>query len=167
MARFLLTLSALLAATAANAQQEPPPENLLGFLKPGAKVSVHMLPGGGDVMLRVFSPESYNIAKDSQNLSIEQLAEKYRSLANRIDQAKRYLDRIHGIANAHVNADKVQHNFGTLKAVGADYVLVEMEGIPDRRRVFSAGAIKRLYLDDPGVGLYASVGNRTVFLDRN
>lgn len=148
-----------------DAQEELLPQTLVGFLKPQAKVSVGM-GANGSVSLLVFTPEGYKVAKEPEDVTLDQLVAKYPSVARRVQQAKEFVKREHGVDNVSVGMDRFRYCIGTVVAIGKDYLLVDMEGMERRRRVIATRAITKLSIDNPGLGLLANVNGRDVFFNR-
>jgi hypothetical protein len=160
-------MSFLAFTVAAYAQEADRPPSMIGFLEPGTKVSVHMLSNTGDIMLRVFSSEQFQIALDAKELELDALVSKHPSLQKRIQEATDFVAKNYGDNQTKITLDKVKHSFGTIRATGSDYVVIEMDGLSGRSRVFSRDAIKRIYLNDHGVGLLTSINGHVVFFDRD
>ncbi len=167
ISRCIFALSFLAFTVAAYAQETDRPPSMIGFLEPGTKVSVHMLSNTGDIMLRVFSPEQFQIALDAKELELDALVNKYPSLQERIQEATDFVAKNHADAKPKITLDKVKHSFGTVQSTGSDYVVIEMESPSGRKRVFSRDAIKRIYLNEPGVQLLASFNGYVMFVDRD
>lgn len=135
--------------------QAPAPANsrtLLRFLKPGDLVGIQPVDGTMSVAISIYSKEQFELAKVI--LSRGRSTVKANQLAAENETARTSLDQyISQQTDSSLDADKlsvvplIRTSLGKITEVGADYFLVELDGLQIRRCVIAKTAIGKIYLD--------------------
>ena len=73
----VLTFAAIFTVGKYGVADEPLPQSLLELLKPDMRVGIRWITGTAAVALNVYSKEQYLIARDTRNLTLDQLKKKY------------------------------------------------------------------------------------------
>lgn len=127
----LLLVSVLM--TQALVADDPPPENLLAFLKPKMSIGIQPIKGTSNVYITIYSPDELKIAQDSRNLELDELAEKYESV-------RTHIARLTKPGNSVLLIPQGRALFAEVENIGSDYVLVKLLGDEYRRQVVSPGS---------------------------
>ena len=122
-----ITFVFLLQLTGTGRSEDQQPDSLLGFIKPGMSVGVSP-DDPGPVSLRIYSAKQFDIAKDAQTMSLDELRAKYKEVEEKIEQtlAELVSASSEGDEPSGVRVRLVPTNYwlGTVKHVGKDYVLL-------------------------------------------
>ena len=150
----LLILVLIGLGTSANAQA-PGPQNsrtLLQFLKPGDLVGVQSVDETISVAISIYSKEQFELAtvilsRGRSTMNAKQFATENQTARRALDQ---YVSQ-QGDPSLAVDQLSVmpliRTSLGKITEVGADYVLIELDGSQRRRCVIAKSAIGKIYLD--------------------
>jgi len=130
------------------------PENLLGFLKPGMHVGIQSVEGTTNVLVDIYTREQFQIAIELSEFGrrpdrAQEFASTHPTVQEKLDA---FIEKLRE-ESPEASADRVwlypltRRSFGTVSAVGSDYVLITREGEAKRRRVLAKSAIVRIDLD--------------------
>ncbi len=154
MPRFLLILGVLMAPSAAFAQADTDmPKTMLGFLKSGMHLGVSSVEGTTSVILHTYTDEDYTVARELENQigrtlkSAASVAETNPVVRKELDE---YIERIGqpDESRSHlVIAPFLRTTFATVISVGDDYVLINLDGEQERKRVIPKASIGTIYVD--------------------
>ncbi|MHB0955197.1 MAG: hypothetical protein ACYC0X_02345 [Pirellulaceae bacterium] len=159
--RSVMILAFIVVPCAVRSEDDSLPENLLGFLRPEMRVGVLSVEGTTGVRIDVYTEEDYQIVRDipllSRGSAATSFVETYPAAKEKLDA---FVKQLHE-KSPEANVDEVliagvssRQWFGTISAVGKDYVLINQEGEMKRRRVLAKSAIARIDLDAEPVHFY-------------
>ncbi len=148
MANRILTtiaiVAATLCATLARSEDDPLPNNMLGFLRPGLRVGIQTVDGTTNILLNVYTEDQYGIARDLASLGRSavagrsKFADDHPVLRKKLDAfVERLVEK-----SPDANVDKVivfplsRQSFGSIAAIGDDYVLIDREASTKHRLIF-------------------------------
>ena len=162
--RSLLIMFALVGLGTRAHGQAPAPQSsrtLLQFLKPGDLVGVQSVDGTMSVAISIYTKEQFEVAKLllSRGRSIrkaKQLAAENDTVSRALDQyVSQQLDPSLAVEQLSV-MPLIRTSLGKITEVGADYVLIELDGSQSRRCVIAKPAIGRIYLDATPIRFFGS-----------
>jgi len=141
---------------------ESMPSTVLGFLKPGTRVGIRSVEGTADVVLTVYDDEQYSIARvlgkrGPALTSAAALAKEYPAVRKQLNA---YVEKLPQ-KDRDTDAEKirvfpmVRTFFGTIRRIGDDFVLIELEGEAKQRRVLPKSKIGHIDLDGQAVRFLA------------
>lgn len=125
------------------------PKSLAGFLKSGTHVGIYSNVESGSHKVTIYSEEDFEIAMDARNMDLEELALKYKSVAQDRDrELKRFTASLESkrktlAANKEFGEPKARITINprellyTVAYVGDDYILVSPEANPKKFTAFS------------------------------
>jgi hypothetical protein len=142
-------------------EDNPSPRNLLGFMSPGMRIGVQSVEGTTNVFVDIYTEEQFAIANDlairagrfGRFISAKEIVDAHPAISEQLDLYVKQLKR----QSPEANADDVdviplfRRIFGTVSAVGDDYVMIDRGGKTKRRLVLSRSAIARIELDAKAV----------------
>lgn len=154
MFRFF-TLTIFVAASSICFAQSPnteTPTRLLGFFTPGMQVGIQSVEGSSNVIVHTYSDANFAVAKEiagrgSATIDAEVFATQSEPVRTALEQ---YLKRSDSAA---VSERKVwvmplmRTALGRVKAIGDNYILIEIEGDEKPRIVIAELGISKVYLD--------------------
>ena len=166
----IVTFAIVATGTKTGLTDEPHPKSLVGLLTPDMRVGIHRFDGSAAFIISVYSEEQFAIARDSRNLTLDQLKEKYVAVKEQCEHTLEILSttqhaETRKILESHkpeVRKDKAGGLLGTISHVGEDYVLVTLDGLQERRLVLASQFISQIDLDASGVHLTTYVNSRLV-----
>jgi len=153
--RLLAIAFALSASNAGFAQTDldATPKTMLGFLQPGMRLGVSSVAGTTSVVLRTYTENNFTLAQDlarqlgrslmsatfvaKTNPTVSKELEEYATRLTLTPEAK---DRL-------MLAPPVRTSFGTVTAVGDDFVLLDLDDEQKGKRVIPKASIGTIYLD--------------------
>ena len=147
-------LAFVLSPSAVQSDDGPLPDNLLGFLKPGMQVGLQSVEGATGFFVDVYTPEEYKIAIElseagARTSSAQEFAGTRPAVQKRLDA---FIEKLRE-KSPEASVSRVwlmpltRRWFGTISAIGNDYVLMTREGEAKSRRVLAESAIVRIDLD--------------------
>ena len=146
-------------AVFAQSDSEDSPKRFLEFLDPGTKLALTSIEGSGSVILRTFSDERYKVARSLE----EQLGASFKQasyVAKTNAAVKSALENY--VSKNEVSDDLkkrimirpfVKTSFGTVIAMGEDYLLIEIEGEHEAKRILPKASIATIYPDSNPIRL--------------
>ena len=171
--RFLAIAIALAASNVAFAQNDAAavPKTMLGFFKPGMRLGVSSIEGTTSVILRTYTEDDYKVARDLAKrlgASVKSAASVAETNASVRTQLQEYVSRL-DLPDASIDGIMimpiVRISLGTVVAAGDDYLLLDLDGQPKRKRIIPKASIGTIYLDanpirffDPGARSRAGRG---------
>jgi hypothetical protein len=157
---FALLLPLFLATPAFSAEPKQPPR-LFDFVEAEMLVGMQTFEGTAQLVLHIYSEEEYQLAREIAETPRPQHGLQATLLADKIPSVKSRFERYIATLPAVDASDKRNHSilvipiprvsFGRIAAIGDDYLLVELDGNPKRRRIIPSHSIGRLELDAEAV----------------
>jgi hypothetical protein len=154
----ILTLTMFFAASSIGFAQSPDteaPKRLLGFFKPGMPVGIQTVEGSSSVIVRTYSDANFAVAKEiagrgSVTIDAEEIAAKSEPVRAALEQ---HLKRSNSAASSERSVwlmPLMRTTLGRVKAVGDNYILIEIDGEEKSRMAIADLSISKVYLDvDP------------------
>jgi hypothetical protein len=146
----------MLCPSAGLTEDSPLPNNLLGFLKPGMCVGVQSYEGAAHYSIEIYTQVQYQIAHSlplserRRLVKAQEIVDKYpafKKTLNTFVETLREQTPDVDVERVFVYPQSSRKWFGTISAVGNDYVLIDREGEAKSRRVLAKSAIVRIDLD--------------------
>jgi hypothetical protein len=144
--------------------QEATPATLLGFLRPGMNVGMQSVDGTTSVILTVYDDSEIAVARDVsrfavQNGGVDELAEKYPNVRRELEEfttkAREDMSRADPVGSNWVYLmPHAKTAFGTIVAIGNDYLIIGFGADTPRRTVLPQSSIGRIQLDGKGATFF-------------
>jgi hypothetical protein len=149
MVRYIVGAILTLAILSPVVAQDPLPRSLVGFFAPGTQVGI-IGSETGSFRVVIYSPSDFAIRADARNLSFDELAAKYESVAKaRDDKLKQRADsgetgtpEFNVLLTNNELLCKIVH-------VGDDYLLVKMADHDQYRMVYPLGQLTSIHWAGP------------------
>lgn len=165
----LLVMAVLGSSAYGQTPAQQNPRTLLRFLEAGDLVGVQSFDGTTSVVISIYSKKQFELAKVISDLGRSTTNAKQFAAEN--ETARIALDQyVSQQADASFATDKllvtplIRTTLGEITEVGADYVLIELDGSQKRRCVIAKTAICKIYLDANPIRF---VGPRRVVNSKN
>jgi hypothetical protein len=138
------------------AQEQEAPQSLVGFLKTGTHIGVVSYQDSDRIAINIYTEKDHAIAIDARNLSLDELASKYDTVATRLEQTRKdYITSLQSRAKdlppgKEFGEPKLglqlntMESFYKITATGDDYILVTNSVVPNKRRVFATRFISSI-----------------------
>ena len=155
MPRFLAIAFAIAASSVAFAQTDTAvaPKTMFGFLKPGMRLGVSPVQGTASVILSTYTEDDYKVAQDLKDQlgaslkSASSIAETNPSVRAKFQEHVSKLNLSDDFKNRIMIMPLFGTSFGTVVAVGDDYLLLNLGGEHNGKRIIPKASIGTIYLD--------------------
>lgn len=151
---FCAVLAVIICVTQVRSEEAALPKTMIGFLRPGMRVGIQSVEGTTNVKIDAYAEDQYKIALDVAGLG-RQTLDAAKFAGNRPGVQKELDVFIERLIKKAPDADTSEvivfplfrTLFGTVVAVGDDYVLIDREGTRKRRLVLARSSVAQIDLD--------------------
>jgi len=137
----------------AQAQDTEAPKRLLGFFAPGMPVGIQTVEGSSNVIVRTYSDVNFAVAKEIADrgpatIDAEELATQSEPVRAALDK---HLKRLGSATSSEkikvLVIPLIRTTLGRIKAVGDNYILIEIDGEEKASVAITDASISKVYLN--------------------
>jgi hypothetical protein len=151
----ILTMTILVATSSIGLAQSPDtevPMRLLGFFTPGMHVGIQSVEGSTNVIVYTYSEADFAVAKEiarrgRATIDAEEFATRSEPVRIALEQ---HLKKSDPATSSEINVwvmPLLRTTLGRVKAVGDDYILIEIDGEAKARMAIADLCVSKVYLD--------------------
>ena len=156
MFRFF-TMALLLAASNISLGQSPnteAPTRLIGFFTPGMGVGIQSIEGSSNVIVHTYTDANFAVEKQIQingrdlgSIDAAKFATQSEPVRTALEQHLKKLDAADASERKIWLMPLIRTTLGRVKAIGDNYILIEIEGDEKPRMVIAELSISKIYLN--------------------
>jgi hypothetical protein len=150
----ILAMTILVATSsigAAKSQDTEVPKRLLALFTPGMHIGIQSVEGSTNVIVHTYSEADYDLAKEiarrgRATINAEKFANENPVVRAALEQHLKRSDSETSPKNVQV-IPLIRTTLGRVKAVGDDYILIEIDGDAKSQLAIAGFSVSKVYLD--------------------